>query len=448
MSRTQIAAIILLGIGVTGVVGLQRLFSHKGKQIGLPERARNDSGLIPVRTDFVTQQTQDMPIGGTALTQESAKVTVAIGSTTQFNTPTMHVRAVSKNVMDGAFVKAGDVIAELDTTAFDALVKERTATLSGKQALLTLAEKLPPQHEEDRKVELETATKELKFRQDDLEWARKGYERLQNLYDRHIATIYELYIAQGRFSDANYRLNQAETRLQLAKSALFTGPAQETATLEVAKADVAAAELNLALAQQDTRITKITTPINGYVQKMALVPNQPVIPGQVVCEVLQLDPIWVTIDYPQERIPDLHLGAPVELTLDAYPKEQFKGSVFQILPEVDARLRTIPVRISVPNGDGRIKAGVSGRARIMIHRETTTAPSVSLIELDQKSMVFVVQDGRARIREVKTGEIIQTGYVEVLDGLAPGEEIVVFGHQYLNDGERVNPNWKKWMLRG
>lgn len=448
MSRMQIIAIVVLGVVTTGIVGVERLISHKAKQVGLPARARADGSGIPVRTSLVTQTTQDILVGATALTAASAKATITIGSPTQFNSPVLHVRALGKNAADGAYVRAGELLVELDATTFDAFATERAALLAGAKAGLTLAEALPVQRDEDRKFEVAAAQNEVKFRTEDVGWTKKQLDRLQNLYDRRIATVYELYLAQERHSDSVFKLNEAETRLQRAKSSLVIGPATETMNLEQSKAAVATGELQLALAQRDAGIAKISSPISGYVQKFGIVANQTAAAGTVVCEVLQLDPIWVTIDYPQERLTELKLGQSVSLRLDAYPKEQFQGSVFQILPEVDSHLRTIPVRVAVPNGNGRIKAGVSGRATISVQRGATTAPSVSLIELDQKAMVFVVENGRARIREVRTGPVVSNGFVEVLEGLHAGEEIVIFGHQYLKDNEPVNSDWKKWTLRG
>ena len=62
-------------------------------------------------------------------------------------------------------------------------------------------------------------------------------------------------------------------------------------------------------------------------------------------------------------------------------------------------------------------------------------------------MAFVVEDGRASIRRVRTGPLLETGYLEVLTGLEDGDEVVVYGQQYLKDGEPVNTDWKQWARR-
>jgi hypothetical protein len=63
-------------------------------------------------------------------------------------------------------------------------------------------------------------------------------------------------------------------------------------------------------------------------------------------------------------------------------------------------------------------------------------------------MVFCVEEGRAKIREIQTGETIGTGDVQVLKGLNVGDEVVIYGHDSLNENDVVNADWRKWTRRG
>jgi hypothetical protein len=61
--------------------------------------------------------------------------------------------------------------------------------------------------------------------------------------------------------------------------------------------------------------------------------------------------------------------------------------------------------------------------------------------------VFCVEDGRARIREVRTGAILREGHVEILDGLQQGDEVLVYGQKDVGDGDSVNVDWHEWTHR-
>jgi len=122
--------------------------------------------------------------------------------------------------------------------------------------------------------------------------------------------------------------------------------------------------------------------------------------------------------------------------------------VLRILPVVSTKSRVLPVTIEVANPNNRIKAGIAGFVRIKSAKPSTTSvPTVSVIKKEQKSMVICVENNRARMREVHTGAVIREGEIEVIDGVQPGEEIVVYGQKDLQENDVVNVDWHKWTHR-
>jgi len=137
-----------------------------------------------------------------------------------------------------------------------------------------------------------------------------------------------------------------------------------------------------------------------------------------------------------------------EIVLDAFPQETFKGKVLRISPVVSTKSRVLPVTVEVSNPANRIKAGIAGFVRIKsIKSSATSVPTVSVIKRQQKSMVICVENSRAKIREVRTGAVIKEGEIEVLDGVQPGEEIVVYGQKDVRENDVVNVDWLKWTHR-
>jgi Cu(I)/Ag(I) efflux system membrane fusion protein len=126
---------------------------------------------------------------------------------------------------------------------------------------------------------------------------------------------------------------------------------------------------------------------------------------------------------------------------------------------VNSQLRVVPVLVEVANPQNRIKAGISGFVRLHVKKKARVVPSMAVVEEGGKGMAFRVEDGRARLREVKAGNLVQIGLREVLSGLNPGDEVVIFdnfyrnagnlnaGNGYLQDGDLVDADWRKWAHR-
>jgi membrane fusion protein (multidrug efflux system) len=220
--------------------------------------------------------------------------------------------------------------------------------------------------------------------------------------------------------------------------------------IQVSQAEVAveSANLELALAQRDLKLCQIASPVNGVVDQLDAVPQMRLGGGSVVATVHQLDPIYVQMDYPMERLDSLKLGQSAEVTLDAYAQETFTGKVIRIAPVVSTKTRVLPVMLEVPNPENRIRAGISGFVRVKSSEaKATTVPSVAVIKKQQKAMVVTVEDDRARIREVQTGNVTKTGEIEVLSGLQSGEEVVIFGQDAIQENDRLDTDWHKWTRR-
>ncbi len=222
------------------------------------------------------------------------------------------------------------------------------------------------------------------------------------------------------------------------------------AGLEVITAKVAleTAELELALAKRDLELCTVKSPIDGTVEQVNVVPQMRIGGGVMLAVVHQLDPIFVQMDFPMERIDSLKVGQPVEVVLDAFPQDTFNGKVSQISPVVSTKTRVLPVIVEVANPQHRIRAGISGFSRLKSVKPGMTAvPNVAVIKQQQKAMVVCVEDSRAKIREVHTGPMTEAGQVQILDGLKSGDEVVVFGQDALQENDFVNVDWHKWTRR-
>jgi RND family efflux transporter MFP subunit len=135
------------------------------------------------------------------------------------------------------------------------------------------------------------------------------------------------------------------------------------------------------------------------------------------------------------------VGQRLEFTVDALPGRTFTGKVMFINPAVDEANRAAKVVAEVQNGDDVLKGGIFVRGRIVVASRTDVAqvPRAALLNWNVASgtaEVFVVRDGKAEKRPVKTGQ--DAGSVVAIEsGLANGEAVVTRGGFALQSGDRV-----------
>jgi len=149
--------------------------------------------------------------------------------------------------------------------------------------------------------------------------------------------------------------------------------------------------------------------------------------------------------YVAERfISKIALNQSCEITLDAYPGEIFRGNITEVSPTVDSTSRTMEIRVTVNNAGSKLKAGMFAKVRIIteIKDNIVKIPVSAVVNRFGEQFVFIVDSGNpsapvARRRTIVQGIVID-GVLEVVQGLARGEEVVVRGQTLIDDGSRIN----------
>jgi Cu(I)/Ag(I) efflux system membrane fusion protein len=178
-------------------------------------------------------------------------------------------------------------------------------------------------------------------------------------------------------------------------------------------------------------------PVTGVVMMKNIVDGQMAKAGQELYRLADLTSIWVIADVAEQDIGLVKIGAPARLSFRAFPGETFQGKVTFILHELDAATRTAKVRIEIKNPDHRIKHEMF--ADVEIDAGAGQAPRLSVpvsAVLDSGSRQVVLIDrreGRIEQRPLKLG-MRGDGFVEVLDGLKEGENVVIAAN-FLIDAE-------------
>jgi len=261
----------------------------------------------------------------------------------------------------------------------------------------------------------------------------------------------EAHLAAARAAVLQAKVREAQAARELARAerlrevGLLTAQGLDDARTarEAAAAQVAAAEAQLALAQ--TRLDKavIRAPFDGVVARRW------VSPGDLVENMGSPRPLFTVVDptvleltatVPSSQLPRLAVGQTVEFTTDAVPGRTFFGTVSHINPLVDAASRSVQVITEVPNPEGLLRGGLFAKGRVLgPSRRTLLLPRAALRSWDAgrgAGLVWVVVDGVVQARPVVTGAI-QADTVEVVEGLAAGDEVVTRGAFNVQPGDRV-----------
>lgn len=218
--------------------------------------------------------------------------------------------------------------------------------------------------------------------------------------------------------------------------------ARSAAEAAAAAAQAAAAELTAA----ETRLAKavIRAPMAGTVALRSVnigdrVENMG--SGDPMFRIVDNRVLDLTVSVPSARSAAVAVGQKLDFTVDAYPGKTFSGRVSHINPAADAASRTVRLMVEVPNEGGELRGGTFVKGRIATGERTGVLqiPRAALLSWDVEhgtGEVFVVDGDVAQRRTVKTGETTADN-VEVVEGLAAGEKVIVRGGFNLRPGDRV-----------
>jgi RND family efflux transporter MFP subunit len=205
-------------------------------------------------------------------------------------------------------------------------------------------------------------------------------------------------------------------------------------------ADQAAA--NLAALERRLARTVVTAPIEGILDDRMVELGTLVSPGTQVARIVDLNPVKVVAGVPERYAADVRRGAEALVGFDVLPDEDFEGRVGFVGSAVDARNRTFPIELVLPNPGGVVKPEMVASISV-VRRSFDNAIVVDQDAIVRKAdgyAVFVVEGPpdapTARVRPVDVGAS-QGDRVVIRSGLMAGERLVVVGQQQVADGDRV-----------
>jgi RND family efflux transporter MFP subunit len=269
------------------------------------------------------------------------------------------------------------------------------------------------------------AVREAQARQDlagsavaQLEQVRRDHGRIASMYKDGI-------VAQRELDDVRHRLRLAEIGVSDARA---EKAAREAAVMQAMEA--------LRQAERDLEKSVIRAPVSGLVLHRAVEVGAAVADlqngGTVVAILADDSRIHVTADVDERDIARVRLGQIANVRIDAFPGEQFSGTVRKVSSSATAarEVRNFPIEIELPP-DPRMRVGMSADVRVVVrdHRDVLVVPNTAIVRTPEGPRIRVAHGGRGRF-ELR---LIREGYSDgfrtiVAEGLSETDELLVAEH--------------------
>lgn len=172
--------------------------------------------------------------------------------------------------------------------------------------------------------------------------------------------------------------------------------------------------------------TVIKAPFSGYIADLNAVKGQNINSGQAVAKLVDISTIKMEIPILESEIGEIELNRKVRVTFNSYPDKQFTGKIKHISPIVDQQTKTCKVIVYLQNPGNKIKPGMNGDVTIdgKIYNNRLLVPKEAIIVRDNRKLLFIVDEGKAKWLYVETG-LENFDFVEILTKLKEGMEVIV-----------------------
>ena len=338
----------------------------------------------------------------------------------------------------GDKVREGQVIVRLEDEEYKAQLQQAR----GRQQAL-----------EARLTELETGSRPEEFDRSraELEEARANVENAKVNLDRNERLAAEGVVAKQTLDDAKARYDREVARMnaiQKSMELVRIGPRREQ--IDAVRGQLVEARGSVAFFQNQLDNTVIKAPVTGTILERAVEKGEFVTTSFVgergakgyVVSLADLNDLQVELDISQNDFAKLGPTQKGIVTTDAYPDRKYEGVINEISPEANRQKATVQVKVKVTNPDDYLRPEMNASVAFIddTKKVTNGAPVKPVVYVPSSAVrdnaVFVMSEGKAIRRVVKTGTITSQG-LRIEEGLFGGEELIVNPPADLKDGAKV-----------
>jgi multidrug efflux pump subunit AcrA (membrane-fusion protein) len=432
--RLSVVQSLLMGMGFGALfaLGATRLIPQPQKAAPVPAKIQPIQGLA-----VTTAKVQLTPVNQTL----KATGTVTAVEMIPILSQSTGLQIEQILVDEGDYVQVGQLLARLDDSIPQAQKAQEIASIAESQA------KLAELNAGSRREEIQRAKETVNRIQAEIQQAQSDWDLAKKRVERNQTLQIEGAIAQDRLDEVlneerskKALLQQAQARLREAQAQLAqleAGPRLEVKAQAIAQ--LAAAKSRLQLVEAQLKNTRVISPVRGKIVKRNAKLGDITSSQTPLFEIIEDNRLELQLKVPENQLKTLRIGQSVTIYSDSDNRIQLEGEIREIYPTVDANSRQALIKVSLP-GDTSLKPGMFLEGAIITKTATSkTIPMEAVLpQADGTSLVYVLQaDNTVRSQRVKIGEIMADRRVEILEGLNPGDQVIVKGGAYLKDGDAV-----------
>lgn len=240
----------------------------------------------------------------------------------------------------------------------------------------------------------------------------KAFERAQALLDRGAIGAGEHQRREADYENTRADLHEAEEKLHLL--GMTEREIRRLAAKTLPHAEVAQVSLR--------------APFQGEVIERNATIGEVIDPNKTLFTVADLSTVWVRADFPEQQAGRLKAGLTIEVRVSAYQDTTFQGVITYVGAVIDPATRTVMARADVSNPDGRLRPEMFAEVLLVTNEQSVLSlPRTAVQQVGSRTVAFLVQGPhRFEAREVTLGQT-SPEYVQVITGLAAGDEVVTQG---------------------
>ena len=321
-------------------------------------------------------------------------------------------------VEEGAIVKAGQPLIQLETSELKAALGQARAADTSAQARVTTVRELNLPQSNDAVVQAEA---QLRFAEDE-------HKRNSNLRDKG-------FISEARLQDLDRQRAVAKSQLESARTQAKAQEPRGAASREAVSREQEARAAR-EMAESKLAQTTIRASMPGTVLVRTVEPGDIVSPGKRLLTINSSSETRLTAQIDEKNLPYLNIGQAALASSEAFPDRNFKALLYYISPGIDTTRGSVEARFRVPDPPDYLRADMTVSIDIGVGRKESalTVPAEAVHESGSTSTVQVVRDASVVSVKVDIG-VRATGRYEILSGIAAGDAVVLT--RGIADGMRV-----------
>lgn len=401
MTKKFKASIVLLVIVAVLGVSIAGCSSTEDSQAGQVEEGNYTPVMVEeAKVDSIANEV--IISGRTFANNEVAVMPKSVGTVTNVN------------------VKLGDLV-QKGSPLFSVEQDDILRSVEQAQSSVDLAQKGVDQ----AKNGLENAKINYESNKEQIENAILTLERTRKLYEEGAVSKTQLEQAELAASENNLKAIEGQVR-------------QAEIAYKQAQEQLRQAEIGYNQASSNLSDTTVTAPITGIVSSLDVQEGKMATNTQPAAIIVEMDQVYLQVNVVENLVNSLSVGQEVTVDIPAALDEEITSTISYVSPTTDPATQLYTVRVYIENENKNIRPGMNGEIKVGLDKieSAVIVPGNAVLDEDGEEVIYLVEDDKAVRRLVTTG--LDTGdYIEIIEGLEEGEEIIVEGQHYVKDGAKV-----------